>query len=389
MRLALPLLAAAGYAYAQDDDCSNSATATIQSQADASQFASCETFSGSIAIATDTAENIALDGIGTIDGNLILKDNDQIQQLSAADLEKITGTFRVETVQVLNTVSFPKLEEVDSLIFLGLPAMRSLGFDTGIQSAGNIDIENTHITTLTGLNVTEADTIKIANNPLLDTIDLPVTTIKDIMELDQNNVGVMVTLDSLESAQNLTFRNCSSVSLSKIETLNGSLNLFGSKFENFNATNLTSIGGALAIIDNNSLQNISFPALTKIGGALNVANNTDLHDIEFNKLETVSGSLDFHGNITKVSLPALDNVEGTFNIQSTGDIKKTCDDNFQPLKDASKIQGSYTCEGKVEQPGGEGSDPTSSDGDDKTGAASPINVRVGALFAGLAAALFL
>jgi hypothetical protein len=311
----------------------------------------------------------------------------------------------VETVQVLNTVSFPKLEEVDSLIFLGLPAMRSLGFDTGIQSAGNIDIENTHITTLTGLNVTEADTIKIANNPLLDTIDLPVTTIKDIMELDQNNVGVMVTLDSLESAQNLTFRNCSSVSLSKIETLNGSLNLFGSKFENFNATNLTSIGGALAIIDNNSLQNISFPALTKIGGALNVANNTDLHDIEFNKLETVSGSLDFHGNITKyvqslsfyqasltigrVSLPALDNVEGTFNIQSTGDIKKTCDDNFQPLKDASKIQGSYTCEGKVEQPGGEGSDPTSSDGDDKTGAASPINVRVGALFAGLAAALFL
>ncbi|KAF2648497.1 GPI-anchored cell wall organization protein Ecm33 [Lophiostoma macrostomum CBS 122681] len=387
LRLAVPLLAAAGYTYAAD--CSNQATTTVQSNADASAFASCKTFSGSIAISTGTTDNIALDGIGTIDGDLILKNNSQIQQLSGADLVNITGNFVVETVQVLNTVNFPKLKNVDSLSFTGLANLRELGFTAGIQTAGNIDIENTQLTSLTGLNVTQADTIKIANNGLLDTIDLPVTTITDIMSLDNNNIAVTVTLNELESAQNLTFRNCSSVSIPNIETINGSLQLLGSKFENFNATNLTSIGGALAIVDNNSLQNISFPALTKIGGALEVANNTDLNDIEFNKLDTVSGALDFHGNITKVSLPALDDVKGSFNIQSTGDIQSTCDNSFKKLKDSSKIQGPYTCKGKVDQPGGEGSTPTSGDGAKKSGAASPMNVQGGAVFAGLAAALFL
>ena len=90
-----------------------------------------------------------------------------------------------------------------------------------------------------------------------------------------------------------------------------------------------------------------------------------------------------------VSLPALDDVKGSFNIQSTGDIQGTCDSDFKKLKSSSKIQGPYTCVGKVNNPGGEGTTPTSSaDGSKKSGAASADKVQGSVLLAGLAAAMF-
>ena len=276
--------------------CSVSATTTIQNSGDASGIASCSTFSGSIAIATGTTDDIALNTVKKITGSVTLGDNSAITSFGGDSLEEIGDTLNVSNVQVLQTFNFPKLTSVDSIILTGLPNLRQLGLS--LQKAASIDIENTQLTTLDGINVTEATTIKIANNGLLDTIDLPVTSIDDILELSDNNVAVTVTLNDLETAKNLTFRNCSGVTMPNIKTMNGTLAFFGSKFETFNATNLTSITGALTFVDNNNLENISFPALTKVSGALEIANNTELHNIDFPKLETVGGALDFHGNIT-------------------------------------------------------------------------------------------
>lgn len=98
-----------------------------------------------------------------------------------------------------------------------------------------------------------------------------------------------------------------------------------------------------------------------------------------------------HLTAFRVELPALHDVKGAFNIQSTGDIQQTCDSTFKPLKSKGNIQGSYTCKGSVANPGGQGSTPIVTGSNGKpSGAASAVNLDSNMLgLAGLAAAFFL
>lgn len=63
--------------------------------------------------------------------------------------------------------------------------------------------------------------------------------------------------------------------------------------------------------------------------------------------------------LNRVSLPALKNVEGACNLQSTQDIDTTCN-TFNGLHSSGTIQGKVTCAGKESNPGGLGSTPSSS-----------------------------
>lgn len=387
MRLAVPMLAAAGSAYAA---CSASGTTTIQNSGDATAMASCKTFSGTIAIETGAAGPIALDGIQKLDGDLVIRNNSQIQQISAADMEEM-GTFELNDVQRLTTVTFPKLKTVSKLTWNALPNLQQLGFDGEITKASEINIQNTQLQSLQGINVEQVDTIYIANNRYINEISMQLGNVSTSVILEANNPEVNVTFPNLIWAFNMTFRNCSSIEVASLESLNGSLGLYGNVITDFAAPNLTEIGGALAIVSNTELTNISFPQLTKVGDNLQVANNTKLRELTgFPLLKTISGALDFNGNMSKVALPALNDVKGAFNIQSTGDIQETCDTDFKPLKSKSKIQGKYECVGSVEKPGGAGTTPTTTGANSKkTGAAVAVSVKSGSLLAGLAAAFFL
>jgi hypothetical protein len=390
LRIALPALAAAGSAYAA---CSVSATTTIQNSGDASAFASCKTFSGNIAIKTDAPGPIALDGIQTLKGNLVVNNNSAIQEISANSLTTIDGDFALSDCSALNKLTFPELKSVKAIRWIGLPLLRNTGFTKQVEEAETIDIQNTDLVNLEGINIEQVKTMFIANNKFIDSIDMQLGNISESLTLLANNPGVKVTFPNLMWAYNMTFRNCSSVEVPSLETLNNSLNLIGNTFESFSAPNLTDVGGAVAIVSNFELKNISFPLLTEVGDNLQVANNTKLSQVDgFPKLETIKGALDFNGNMSKIELPSIDNIQGAFNIQSTGDVQGTCDDFFQPLHDKSKIQGDFVCVGSVENPGGEGSDPGNKiDGDKKKGAASALNVQASAVLAGagLLAAFFM
>jgi hypothetical protein len=391
MRIALPALAVAGSAYAAS--CSVSATTTIQNSGDATAFASCKTFTGSIAIKTDAPGPIALDGIQTLKGNLVVNNNSAIGEISANSLTKIDGDFALSDCSSLNNINFPELKSVKAIRWIGLPLLRNTGFSKQVEEAQTIDIQNTDLVTLEGINIEKVNNMFIANNKFIDTIDMQIGNISESLTLTANNPSVKVSFPNLMWAYNMTFRNCSEVNVPSLEKLNNSLNLIGNTFESFSAPNLTDVGGALAIVSNFELKNITFPLLTEVGANLQVANNTKLSKIDgFNKLESIGGALDFNGNMSKVDLPAIDNIQGAFNIQSTGDIQGTCDDYFSPLKDKSKIQGDFVCVGRVEKPGGEGSDPgKKTDGDKKKSAASALNVQAGAVLAGagLLAAFFM
>jgi len=387
----LPALAAASTAYAA---CSHSATSTIQNSGDATALASCRTFSGSIAIATGTTDAISLPGVEKIDGDLVVKNNSAIPSFGAERLTEITGEFVLDGVQGLTSLSFPRLSTVDSIRWTAWgPNLQSLGFDARVTKASKVDIQNTQLQSLEGINVETLDTLYIANNRYIANISMQLGNVSNTLILEANNPEVVVAFPNMMWAFNMTFRNCSTIDLPSLESVNGSFGLYGNVIEEFNAPNLTKIGGALAIVSNTELTNISFPLLKEVSADLQVANNTLLKKVNaFPELKTIGGAFDFNGNFSEVTTPVLNDVKGAFNLQSTGDVSKPCDDFYKPLKTKGKIQGKFECVGQVEKPGGQGTTPTvTGSGSKKTGAASSLNVQSNAAMGlfGLAAAFFL
>jgi hypothetical protein len=382
LKIALPALAVANTAYAA---CSASATLTIQNAGDATALASCSTFSGSIAIATGTTDDIAINGVKKITGDLTATANSNIKQISASDLTELDGELHLDGLTSLYAINFPKLKTIDSIKWNALPNLQDIGFTAEVTSAKTIDIQNTALRSLKGINIEEVETVFIANNGYIDSISMQLGNVSKSLTLADNNEAVKVELPNLIWASNLTFRFCGSVSVPSLETLNGSLGLYNNGFESFTAPNLTSVGEAVALVANENLSNVSFPQLTKITDNLQVANNSKLIEVEgFPKLKSIGGAFDMSGNFTSVQTPVLDSVKGAFNLQSTDNITSTCA-FYQPLKAKKLIQGGYKCEGKLIDPAGQGHSGTKQPGGsgDKSGAATTLSAVNGAL--GLAA----
>ncbi|KAF2184390.1 GPI-anchored cell wall organization protein Ecm33 [Zopfia rhizophila CBS 207.26] len=389
-RFVLPALAATGTAYAA---CSISGTTTIENNGDATAMASCTTFTGGIAIETGVQEPISISGVRELDGDLSVKNNSNLESISADSLETIKGKFELNDVRALNTLSFPKLSTVEEIQWVALPKLQNLEFTAEVKKAATVVISNTQLQSLKGINIETIDKIDINNNPYISDISMQLGNITTSLNLEANNPEVNITFPNLEWAFNMTFRNCSSIDLPSLETLNGSMGLYGNVLSGFAAPNLTKIGGALALVSNTEMTNLSLPELTEVSQNLQIANNTKLHKIDgLPKLKTIGGALDFNGNFTEVSLPALNDVDGAFNLQSTGDVQGQCDDFFKPLSDKKRIKGKFTCFGSVAKPGGQGTTPTVTGANSKkTGAASTLNVQKNAAMGlmGLAAAFFM
>ncbi|KAL9042218.1 MAG: hypothetical protein Q9180_000761 [Flavoplaca navasiana] len=385
----LPALALAGAAFAQ---CSNSGTLTIASSADASQLASCTTYSGSVAIETGLAypkdnngrQQVEVTNVRTITGNLTVTSAISLSRLTFGSLESVGG-FELGDLTLLSELSMPQLTEVSQLNFTALPALQTLDFGgRGLTRAESILITNTGLSSLMGINnLQQVDTFNINNNEVLQNVSLQVTSITNALRIEANDryqSGPTASFPLLETATNMTFRNCSTISLPALKNVTEDLGFYGNTFEIFSAPNLTSAGG-LIFVDNPQLTNISLPQLTSINATYQIANNTELKQVDgFTKLSVVKGALDFSGNFTEVQLPALTQVQGAFNLQSSARIDCTA---FDELSSTNVIRGKYTCLGLRARPGGEGTGSGSNgDGEGEESSASQIFANLPAVVGG-------
>jgi len=280
--------------------CTVSGTTTLQNSGDATALASCTTFSGSIAIATGTTEDISIDGIQRMTGNFVANGNANIKRIGASDLTELNGDLTLNELQRLNGVDFPKLKKVRAIKWNALPNLGDIGFTASVEQADSIDIQNTGLKSLEGINIQQAKTLKVANNQYINEIKMQLGNVSTSLDFSDNNRAVQVELPNLIWASNLTFRSCGSVSLPSLEKLNGSLGLYSNSFESFAAPNLTEVGEALALIGNDQLKNVSFPLVTKINDDLRIANNSALMTVDqFPQLKSVGGAFDISGNMTK------------------------------------------------------------------------------------------
>merc|ERR1712000_594297 len=91
------------------------------------------------------------------------------------------------------------------------------------------------------------------------------------------------------------------------------------------------------------LNNLSFPELTTIGGGFLVANNTELEAVDqFPKLKTIAGALDFRGVFENVTFPALGDVRGGANVESSTQDDTLCN-AFNRASDRGIIKGKTSC----------------------------------------------
>jgi len=336
----LPTLAVAGTALAQ---CSGPST-TIVTQADASGIASCSTYKGDVIIDPTASGAIAIDGVQQITGDLTCQNAGQLTEISADQLGSIGGTFGLSNLTIMSTLAFSSLNTVNIIEWVGLPALQGLNFPQGISMANNVLISNTQLNTLSGIELQTVDNIDINNNPYLTTVNVnDITNITGSLNFAANAKDLSITFDNLGQANNLTFRNVSSVSMPSLSLVNGSLGFYSDTFQSFSAPNLTQTGGALAFVDSPDLSNISMPSLMGVGGGFLIANNTNLKTINgFPKLQVIVGALDFAGEFNNASLPALRDVRGGLNIQTTS---STFDCTpFNNDKGNSIIKGVFNCQ---------------------------------------------
>ncbi|EMC97309.1 hypothetical protein BAUCODRAFT_33033 [Baudoinia panamericana UAMH 10762] len=380
-RYILPALAVAGRAIAQSSSCSNSATTTIQNAGDASALARCSTYTGSIAIATGTTDSIALNGIQDITGSLVANNVTSMSQLSGDSLTTIGDSFSLNGLTILTSLNFPRLAQVGTVDWVALPQLQGLSFTTGLQQAGSVTIVNTQLNTLSGINLQTVDSMQITNNPYLNAINMQLGNVTQALVIQANGRNVSVTFPNLIWAYNITLANASSVSIPSLSAVNGSLGFYSDYFSSISAPNLTSVGGSLSIVANPNLNSVDMPELKTVGGGFTVANNTQLMTInDFGALQTVGGALNLNGALTNVSLPAISDVRGAFNLTSTGDVSAACS-TFRGLSGMNNvIKGTYTCNSGASRSGSGSSSAsgsaTASSGSSSSSAthSSPANV---------------
>lgn len=192
------------------------------------------------------------------------------------------------------------LTQVGSITLVALPNLNALGFGQTVTKAGRVRIENTDLRSLDGIDLESTEGMLILNNPRLATVNVNnIVNATGLINFSANSEKLKIQFPNLERAQNMTFRNATSVDIPSLKKTSGLLGFYSNTFQSLAAPNLTETGD-LVFVDNSKLGNISLPALETVNGALQIANNTKLDTIDgFDSLALIDGTLDFTGKFSE------------------------------------------------------------------------------------------
>lgn len=129
-----------------------------------------------------------------------------ITSIGANELQTIGGDLDIQDCPSLQNLTFPLLTNVTNLYLQSLARLDTLGFTSSLSRANTVHIQNTSLVSLEGIGLaSEADIVFISENRLLQDITLQVRNVAQSLSIGDNGDGAIVNLNSLATAQNLTF----------------------------------------------------------------------------------------------------------------------------------------------------------------------------------------
>ena len=140
----------------------------------------------------------------------------------------------------------------------------------------------------------------------LTDISLPVTTINVAIQIGNNSNKLVVGLSQLTTAGSITISSATSVDLSALNFLSGSLTLedkLDNTMRNFTANNLSVVREDFVIVNNSLLTSVSLSGLLS-AGTINIAENPGLETMSFDELSAV-GSVNISGNLKRYAAPVI------------------------------------------------------------------------------------
>lgn len=226
--------------------------------------------------------------------------NKDFTSLSMSDLSVIDDVFFLSNITGLATLSFPSLTEVGAIEWTGLAVLSTLDFTQTVQKASILDIQDTGLSSLTGIDLMNVNFLKITNNRFLTEVDMKLKNVTTGATIAANGLNTKVSFPDLTWAYNMTLWNVSSLSLPKLTAVNESIGFHSNFFDTLSVPKLQSVSGSLSIISNGHLSSASFPSLKGVKGGIAIANNSQLFDVDgFPQLLVVGGAIDMFGTFKK------------------------------------------------------------------------------------------
>ncbi|KAH6609519.1 hypothetical protein Trco_002865 [Trichoderma cornu-damae] len=343
----------------------------------------CDVVDADITVDASVAGDLSIEGPKQLKGDLIITNATQLISISSSTINAIGGNFELDSLELLSSVNMQSLKTLNKLNLVKLPQLSNLIFGTtGVTKASSIQVTDTFLSDLSGLNLNSVDTLTITDNNKLTSFNSDLANITTLLSVTSNGNNMEINMTKLQTAAEIQLSNVKSFRAPSLKTITQSL-----KFDNnpelvtFTAQNLTTIANSVTFINNNKLTNVSFPLLTSVGD-LTIQNNTALGAVEgFPKLQSVSGGVILRGNFDSVELPSLKDVEGGVTVYSTTDISAFCG-FFDDAKSKQKIiKGTESCKSNVKaaNEGGSDGDSSTSNGSNSNSTSNQPDSSVAAL----------
>lgn len=331
LRSCLLLLAASCYAskFKSTPDDSNSPDTTIDpkcfksdnnilSTSDLAQISDCTVLSGSVHISHYDSDSIYLGSIKEIKGDLSVKNISSLMRIEASSLESIGGSLELNTLNSLTSLSFPKLEAVETMKWQVLPILTFVNLDTGIKAINSVIMSDTSLTGFGGFNVDTLKTLDINNNRFLERIESTVSEVTGNLLIAANAKNLKVSLPNLTWVNSMTVKDTEEINLESLQIVERSIDFSNNKFSSLHLPKLKSTGHTLSLINNKNLKDVEFDELSEVGGGLMIIDNNQIKDIDFfPTLKSVGGAIEFHGNIAKNHFSNLKIIKGSAIMKSS------------------------------------------------------------------------
>lgn len=153
------------------DGCSGQAK--IGSQADLDALSSCRSYSGTISVDTSTAQTLQLNGLQTLNGDLVLKNNDNLSGFNAPALQSINGQLEIANQTRLSSFVIPKLQSAQGISMAILPQLANVSFLNTVSGLKKLSLTDTGAEKIQNPNVMALEQLTISNNNNLISIQFP------------------------------------------------------------------------------------------------------------------------------------------------------------------------------------------------------------------------